>query len=124
MEKLTKEDLWGRVRRLEGTTVLTIQHQNENPIWQVSPDKVYIRYTDGVSQKTRPTKEQIWATYKYLWTHCQVTHHDFENALHGILNKRVARIVPAILTTAVPEQIEAFKRGPGVPRSGIRLKKW
>ena len=78
---------------------------------------------DGKSRTSSPTRAQIWFTYKYLWDQCQVTREDFaSDELFGIVEDRVSRIILAILRDAVPEQIEVFQRGPGIPQSGIRLK--
>ena len=122
MGMLTEDELWKRVKKLLHKTTYTIQRRELNYIEQVTANRVCLA-KNGKSRPSSPTRAQIWSAYRYLWEHCQVTQKDYaSNRLSGIIGKRVSRIVLAILSDAVPEQIEAFQQEKGIPQSGIRLK--
>ena len=124
MGKLTEEQLWSKVKKLLGRTIWTIVQHRANTLVEIRANRLLFEYANGQIRKTQPTKEQIWRTYSYLMERCQVTHDDFD-VIPGQLHrdKRVSRIILAILAQAVQEQIEPFKRNEGAGKSGIRLKK-
>lgn len=108
MQKLSEVQLWDRVRSLEGRTVFTLVRRKPNKVVKVTDTGVII---DG--RRSRITRRKIATAYKFLWQD-----HHLQLAKEGE-GPFFYAVVPAILRSALPEQIEAI---PGV--LGIRLKSY
>ena len=123
MDKLTEEELWSRITAQAEEMIYTIDQGARNRIERVTASKV-VRRSANSSKASSVARKHFWNTYEYLWEHRQVTHlHLVRDDFRGQpVNRRVARIVLAILGKAAPEQIEMFKRDPQHRHSGIRLR--
>lgn len=122
MKALTANELWERVKRLEGRTIYTIQQRKPNTVSQVTAAEVRLLKSTGEPRPSTPHKEDIVNTYNYLVTHCQVTKDDFDKIPESRRWGFVGYIILAILRDAIPEQIEEFHRSERCRLCGIRLK--
>ncbi len=114
---LSEEELWSRIKNLEGKTIYTIKQRRRNHILKVTDWEVIIE-----GRRTRPSRKYIYNVYRYLHKHGEITKDDFVKICGNEICKKVGRITMAILASALPDEVEAFtcnERG----LSGIRLKK-
>ena len=117
---LSENELWGRIRGLEGETIYTIQQCKPNRVSRVTADKVEIE-----GRAALPSREDILCVYQYLQRRGEVTGEDlYGNAsiLGDALANKTGRVIMAILARAVPDEIEAIKRSKTERLSGIRLR--
>ena len=114
--KLTRAELVGAIKSLQGGQVCTVDEGIANDILDVDESRV-VRRSAKSSKTSSVAMKHFWNTYEYVWAHGHVTHDHFKKPdFHGDpVGDRVACIILAILRDAVPEQIEAFKRGPDTP---------
>jgi len=122
MKKLKDDELWARVKHLEGQTVYTIERGVPNIVANVTNTEVKLIKNTGERRLSTPHKEDIVNTYNYLITYHQVTKDDFDKIPESRQWGFVGYIILAILRDAVPEQIEEFHRSKHLPLCGIRLK--
>jgi len=122
MKKLKDDELWARVKHLEGQTVYTIERGVPNIVANVTNTEVKLIKNTGERRPSTPHKEDIVNTYNYLTTYHQVTKDDFDKIPESRQWGFVGYIILAILRDAVPEQIEEFHRSKHLPLCGIRLK--
>ena len=120
MEMLGSDELWLRVRSLEGRTVCTIERREANAVVQVTGSEV--KLAKGGKPRTSVLRSDVENTYQYLVRNGEVTKEDFTKVAGHRPHGRVGRVVLAILRDAVPEQVEEVRRGSGVRLSGIALK--
>lgn len=117
---LNADQLWERVRRMQGQIVYTIDRGNPNRIPRVTDDAVEIE-----NRATSPTRDDIVRVYEALHVRGEITGRDLYGDQpilgHPYANK-VGRIIIAILVKAVPDEIEAIHRDKTHRLSGIRLK--
>lgn len=117
---LTEDELWQRVRQLEGQTVYTLVRQSPNPISRVTENMVEIQ-----GRITTVNREDLWCVYWGLHQRGQITADDLygeKSIVDHPLAKKTGRIMMAILATAVPEEIDIIRRR-GLDRlSGIRRR--
>lgn len=111
-EKLEREELWQRVRNLEGRTVATLKVGKANFVESVSEDRISI-----TRRNSQPTRTQVNDVYDNVWE-------KGEFRLYGGnwrgQSQFIWAVVPAIVLAAVPDQLEKINDD-GL--SGIRLKK-
>ncbi len=115
---LNDEELWERVRGLEGETVYTLKQRKPNKILSVTDDSVEIK-----DRSTKPSREDIFCVYQHLLRTGKVTKKDlYGNAsiLGDALARKTGRIIMAILARAVPDEIEPIPANERL--SGIRLR--
>lgn len=68
---LSDDELWDRVKKLEGKTVFTIVQKKPNKVLRVTDREVIIE-----GRATRPSREFIVKVYRYLWRNGEVTGRD------------------------------------------------
>lgn len=122
IKDLSDNELWERVKYLEGKTVCTIERRVPNIVVQVTDTEVRLAKNTGELRPTTPIKSDIVNTYRYLFAHGQITGDDFEKIPEYRPWGKVGRIVLAILRDAIPDQIEDFRRVPSKSLSGVRLR--
>jgi len=126
MDKMSKNQIWEKVKALRGTVVHTIERGNPSLITEV---------TDTLARRRRPGSGADMASYAFDWevynTYCyamdrgMVTGDDFPKVPGARPGGRNGRFILALLVAAVPEHIEAFRRSeePSRPgKSGIRRR--
>ena len=105
MKALTDDQLWDRIRHLQGQVVLTPDQGRPNQVRAVSEELVEIE-----GRKANPSKHYLLWCYRLAMQHGILTK---QNLPEEFFNHRIARICMALLAAAVPEQIRAFPRGEG-----------
>ena len=126
MNKMSKDQIWERVKALQGTVVHTIDRGYANLISEVS---------DELVRRRRPGSSEDMASFAFDWevynTYCYamdqrlVTGDDFSKVPDARPGGRAGSFILALLVAAVPEHIEAFRRNeePSRPgKSGIRRR--
>ena len=121
MKQLRDQELWDRVKALEGKTIYTIELRMPNTVKKITANEIKLLKSNGKSRKATPTREDIINTYRYLVLNQQVTVGDFGKIPGYHSYRYIISIVLAILRDAVPEQIEAFHHSVEEPHCGIRL---
>lgn len=114
---LSNDELWLRIKQLEGKMVRTIVLRKENKVLEVTERELLIE-----NRNTAPSREFITRVYRYLYRHGQVTGDNWEQICGNEFCGKVGRITLAILAEAVPDQIEAFVPSEKGKKSGIRKK--
>jgi hypothetical protein len=113
MRKLTENELWQRVRQLQGKTVYTIEQNRPNVIEEVTAEKVIIK-----GRQSPIRKIEAWDAYEELWVRGKL-----QIGKGGGKRRRfIYYVTAAILRDAVPEQVEVIRRGKTERFSGIQLK--
>jgi len=102
-KKLTKNALWKRIKKLKGKIIYTIEEKEKNEIIDVTSNEIIIK-----DRQSRPTKDDIWRVYELLWIEKRLNKNNTPQDLFS--DKKVARIIYAILAEAVPEQIKAVSQ--------------
>jgi len=112
MAQLTPNELWDRVRGLQGEIIYTIEHSKANMIHEVTDSYVRIK-----GRKSRPTRREIEYAYEWLWKH---------KSLHvkkGGFDVFIHQVTPAILLYAVPDEVAKVPNNENSDGySGITLK--
>ena len=114
---LSDDELWSRVKQLEGETIYTIVQKKPNKVLRVTDSEVIIE-----GRTTRPSRRFVVRVYRYLCRNGEVTGRDWIKICGNEFCGKVGRITLAILVRAIPDQVESFTRDErGL--SGIKLRK-
>ena len=100
LKRLSSEELWSRVRGLEGQTVYTLKVRRPNTIEEVTEDRIIIR-----GRKSTPTRKEVETVYSTVWDAGVFRVH--EGNWRGPASF-VYSVTPAIVLAAVPEQVQAI----------------
>lgn len=117
---LTEDQLWRRIRDLQGQTIYTIVRQSPNPISRVNDDRVEIN-----ARATTVSRGDLWLVYQELHRRGQVTRDDLYGARSIVGHpyaKKTGRVMMAILARAVPEEIQVIRPNRLQRLSGIRRR--
>ena len=117
---LNENELWQRIRGLQGQIVCTLDQQRPNRISRVTDEMIEIE-----NRGTRPARQDVIQVYRQLHRRGEITGNDLygESSIVGDqLANKSGRIIMAILARAVPEEICVIKRSKTERLSGIRLK--
>lgn len=117
---LNENELWQRVRGLQGQIVYTPDREKPNRILLVTYGMIEIE-----NRATRPTRDDVLQVYRQLQQRGEITGEDLygESSIVGDqLAHKSGRIIMAILARAVPEEICVIKRSKTERLSGIRQK--
>lgn len=117
---LTENELWQRIRRLEGQTVYTLDRRRPNRISRVTDAAVEIE-----SRATKVAREDLWVVYDGLYQRSRITGEDLygdRSILGHPYAGKAGRIIMAVLADAVPEDMEVIRRSRAERLSGIRIR--
>lgn len=92
---LNENELWQRVRGLEGQIVYTLDQQRPNRILRVTDEVIEIQ-----NRGTRPTRDDVLQVYRELHRRGQITGNDLygESSVVGhLLAHKSGRVIMAIL---------------------------
>lgn len=107
MDKQTCED---RIRKLVGKTIFTLKQKRANKLIHVKGRELIFE-----GRVSRPNIEDIWDIYQLLNKEGILTE---SNTPPEYFDRRIARIIYALLVEIAPDEIEPKKDG----LSGIKLK--
>ena len=117
MKPLTDNELWNRVRKLQGKVISTPDLKRPNKIMKVTDNSVIFDRPSSLA------KEDFLKCYRLVIQHHILTNN---NTPPDFFYRRIARVCYALLAEAVPEQIRAFSRRESPPAaqglSGIEVK--
>ena len=124
MEKLSRAELWQRVKRVQRKIIHSIEQGSPSLITGVTGDTVERARPTGGKQLTPAHREELYNTYRYVVDNGRVTGKDFGNVPGHRRFGLNGRLIIALLADVIPDQIEVFKRDNPWLRglSGIRLR--
>jgi hypothetical protein len=108
-ERHSSDELWRRVRGLEGQIVYTLKRREPNAIENVTDNTIVIR-----DRRSRPSRESVEEVYNLVWADGEFRVYEGRQGVY------VYAVVPAIVLAAAPEQLERVDDG-GL--TGIRLRR-
>ena len=108
---LTNEQLWEKVRGLQGRIVCTPQQQKRNLVVSVSRELVTFQLVDeNRDRRANLSREDVLRCYCLAMQYGVLTK---QNLPEDFFNRRIARVCMGLLADAVPEQIRVFRKGEG-----------
>ncbi len=114
--KLSDDELWGRIRKLEGQTVSTLARPRSSKIVEVTPKKVIFE-----GSRAPVLRKDIFAAYEELWREGSLWA-DKGNTAHGHKGDYYLwSVTPAILLKVLSDHVEPIKQQ-GKAKPAIRFK--
>lgn len=121
MKALTDDQLWDKIRGLQGQIVRPPQQDKPNRVKSVSKDLVELELVyKNRDRKANPSRDDVLRCYRLAMQYGVLTK---QNLPAYFFNHRIARICMGLLAAAVPKQIRTFRIGEGpIPGlSGIEV---
>ena len=93
MEKLTRSQLWERVKKLDKKIVWSIQHRKPSMIVSVTDEEIKRETKDSSSWRPSSSAsiQEVYNTYSWVWDHKIMTGKDFDRvpgAIHRVVMAR------------------------------------
>lgn len=103
LSKLRDNELWKRIKGLQGQTIYTLKRRQPNKILRVTDNAVVIE-----NRKSKPSRKQICELYHLMYEKKEVTTDSPQEF--------TLAVTYAILVKAVPDEIE------DIPEKTIRIR--
>lgn len=115
-QKLSDDELWGKIKKLEGQTVCTLARPSSSKIVEVTTKKIIFE-----GSRTPVSRKDIYAAYEELWQEGSLWA-DKGNTAHGHKGDYYLwSVTPAILLKVLSDQVEPIKEQ-GKAKPAIRFK--